>query len=502
MEIVVHLDGTRPRSVKAHRGALLAHVLRGGGLPLDLPCGGAGRCGRCRVQVRGAVSPPTPEEQAVLPPEELARGLRLACQTRVLGEVWAEAAPGGEMVIQGALGAEKSPAAAPRYAAWGLAADVGTTTLCMGLMGREGLVGEVTRKNPQTAFGADVITRIGHALQGGGADLAAPLQEALGQMAAELAARGGISPGAIDAAVITGNTAMLHLLTQSDPEALSHAPFEAERLFGEPVPSLIPGLAPGADCYLPRCISAFVGADTTMALLAGGVATGEETALLADIGTNGEIALWHKGALYCCSTAAGPAFEGAGISCGSYGVPGAVDKVWVQGGQLRCSAIGGGPGAGICGSGIVDALAAMLALGIIDETGAFRQGNRLELAPGVFVTAEDVRHIQLAKGALRAGMETLLEQVGVDKAQVRRFVIAGGFGSYLNLNSAAAIGLIPGELLPVAVCIGNGALAGAAMVLQNRSLAAAAEQLAKEATTIPLDANPVFMEHYMNHMLF
>lgn len=478
MKTLALIDG-KPCEVGA--GELLADVLRLHAIHADMPCAGKGLCRSCTVLVNG--------EQ------------RLACQTRVRE---------GDNIITGAsdfadiaVGTQQggSPKR-PMYARFGLSIDIGTTTLCAALFDDNNGMQSVARKNPQTAYGADVISRIERAMDGEGDALARCIREAIAEMAEELAQSRGICAKAIDAVVITGNTAMLTLLTGQDASPLSRAPFCAKRLFGEFISpdALGLALAPGAKVYLARCISAFVGGDITTATLASGILGKAETALLVDVGTNGELALWHGGELLCCSTAAGPAFEGAGISRGMYGVPGAIDRVWAENGGARYSTIGACAARGICGSGIADALAVMLALGIIDETGAFDQGESFALG-GVEITQADVRKIQLAKGSVRAGIETLLQSAGVEKGGARLY-IAGGFGSRLNLESAAAIGLIPDELKARAVILGNAAHTGASMLLRDSLLIDATEAFAKAARTVALDANPLFTENYMQYMMF
>lgn len=494
-------------AVSAKTGMTLSEVMaetvgKVGHAP-DLPCGGKGICLQCAVRATGELSQPSDAERSRFTRTELVDGRRLACQARVMGpaRVVLDMPEEFGQIFTGD-GAAVS-VSAPVYKNWGVAVDVGTTTLCARLCGPGGAVRSVARKNPQAMFGADVISRIGAALGGNGAKLAGSVRGAVSEMLAELSGTQGIGVSEIDGLVLTGNTTMLYLLTGHDPEPLSHAPFEADRVFGEFIPadSVCRGMAAGSRAYLPRCISAFVGADITAAVLASGMCRRDETALLVDAGTNGELALWHDGKLLCCSTAAGPAFEGGGITNGVYGVRGAIDRVWLEAGAFRYSTIGGTSPIGICGSGIVDATAALLETGMVDETGAFAVDGRIDLG-GIEVNARDVRAIQLAKGAVRAGIETLLQSAGVDNCQVSGLYISGGFGNYLNLQNAAAIGLIPPELLPRTRSIGNAALAGAEMLLKNGDLITEADSIASGARTVALDANPVFMDHYMRYMIF
>lgn len=480
--------------------------------PLDMQCGGAGTCRSCRVFVEGTLCPPTDVELAVFSQAELASGLRLACQARIVGDV--KILHLFEATITQILGDEVAYLLpqAPRYKKYGLAVDIGTTTLAACLFGTAVSGKVTTQKNPQTYLGSDVITRVERALAGEGEELAASVQGGIIAMAETLADDLGISLDDIDAYVLTGNTVMLYLLCGNDPTALSCAPFEADRLFGETLSATRLGL-PNGSVYLPRCISAFVGADMVTAILATGMCERTETTLMIDIGTNGEIALWDKRQLTCCSTAAGPAFEGAGIECGVYAVPGAIDKVWGE--EILCSTIDGRQPVGICGSGIIDAVACMLDSGVLDETGAIekdghalkkrlveRQGQTaFQLTENIVITAEDVRKIQLAKGAIRAGVEALLHHAGVSHSEVTQLYIAGGFGNFINLSSAARIGLIPPALLSVAAPVGNAALRGAAMLLQDVCLTPSVEKLVDSAQTLDLCANDAFREMYMEHMM-
>lgn len=495
----------KQESLEFSTGMLLSELLRMEGHSFELPCGGAGTCLRCRVRAEGALSQPTAEELRVFGEEELRQGWRLACRTRAIGDVRLTGKTVDRLEQIMADGDTPEFSLNPLHKHYGIAVDIGTTTMVARLYDASGPVGTVSVKNPQTLIGADVITRIEKALAGQEAELAASVRGAILELAQALALEKGISLRELEALVLTGNTAMLHLLTGESTEPLSHAPFEVKRLYGEhgSAATLLPELENTA-LYLPRCISAFVGADITTAILATGMCDRDETAVLMDIGTNGEIALWHKGVLHCTSTAAGPAFEGVGISMGVYGINGAVDKVWMDGGEARFTTIGGAAPVGICGSGIVDAIAVMLKSGVLDETGAFadEEQDEFAVAPGIMLTDRDIRMVQLAKGSVRAGLETLLHTAGVEKEQVSSLYIAGGFGNYLNLSNAAVIGLVPEELLPVAKAVGNAALTGASMILRNHAFAEETEAMADQAESVALDANPVFMDYYMQYMSF
>ncbi len=472
------------------------------------PCGGHGKCGKCRVTVAGEVSAPTEDEKRALTPTELASGVRLACRVRVLGDCSVTTVEQGreQILTRGVFPTSMGESVLhPAWSGYGVAIDVGTTTLAAGLYDSRGrLLSETSRLNPQSAWGADVISRMEAALGGNGRRMAQVTRRALDGMLSELVHAAAVDTADIQAAVITGNTVMLHLLTETDVEPLTHAPFAIRRLFGESLTARelgLTALSPRVPVYLPPCIAAFIGADTVTATLAAELCERNTTALLCDIGTNGEMVLWHQGALYACSAAAGPAFEGAGISMGMSGRRGAIDGVWVGDGGLHTHVIGETDPIGLCGSGLVDAVAALLDMGLLDGTG-YLEKDPAEIAAPVTVTQEDIRGVQLAKSAIHAGLRTLLHTAGLDCDGVDTLFVAGGFGSYLNVKNAGRIGLLPAELTHRVAVLGNAALTGAAMLLLREELRPACERLAKETRVVELATHPVFAGEYMERMRF
>ncbi len=478
------------------------------GLPhgsfVGLPCGGHGRCGKCRVHAQGALSPLSDAERRLLSREDIDSGIRLACCTAVEGDCSVELELRGDGQIRTA-GDMPDIRLKPAFRTYGFVLDIGTTTLAARLYDTSGkALSEGSGLNPQAGWGADVISRIEADLRGEGPKLTRAICTAVDDLVEELSAKAGISPKDIDGMVVTGNTVMLHLLTGTSTEPLSHAPFGVRRLFGETVTARdlgLTALAQETEVYLATCAAAFVGADLITAVLAGGLCDTPDTRLLADIGTNGEMALWHQGTLYCCSTAAGPAFEGAGISMGMGGSKGAVDRVAVEGGKLAAHVIGDAAAVGICGSGVVDAVACLLETEQLDETGYMEEESAVICGPVVF-TQNDVRMVQLAKSAIHAGIRTLLHTAGLDCGQVSALLIAGGFGSYLDIGNAAKIGLFPEEMLPCVRVVGNAALSGASMLLLNEDYRAVCESYAKGARLVELSSNPYFADEYMERMLF
>lgn len=498
--ITVKING---KEYKAEPGVCLGQLAAREGA-VAMICGGHGKCGKCRGTVSGAVSAPTGLEERILG-EELRNGVRLLCRTYAEGdcEVTTYTQTSAQIRGDGDLPPHEH---APSFSEYGVAADIGTTTVAVRLYGRDGsLLASESSLNPQRAFGGDVISRMEAALSGKADELAALIRDCLSALISRAANDAGIPPEKIDGAVIAGNTVMLYLLTLTDTELLTHAPFEAKRLFGETLTASklgITALPPDAEVYIPPCVSAFVGADTTSAVTSSGLAGKDGVSVLTDIGTNGETVLKYGGGMLACSTAAGPAFEGAGIEMGMGGSPGAIDRVKaLPDGTYSVHVIGDTEPEGVCGSGLVDALAAFIDTEAIDETG-FMEDDPVTLKAPVVITQNDVRAAQLAKSAIHAGIRTLLHTAGVSCGDVETLYIAGGFGSYLDVKNAGKIGLIPSELVPRVKVLGNASLSGASLMLLSLPVRRRCEETAKKIKLTSLAANPVFAEEYMERMMF
>lgn len=488
-------------TVQAECGQRLASLLQ-----MEFPCGGHGKCGKCKVIAEGNLSPMGDSERRHLSEEEILRGIRLACQAEVRGDcrVFFGREPEKKQIVT--EGKMPSFEPDPSFSQTGFAVDIGTTTLAARLYAANGaLLAEASALNPQSAWGADVISRIEAEMSGKGQIIAAATAKALDALIGELAKAGNIPVDRIDGGVITGNTVMLHLLTGTATEPLSRAPFQARELFGKLTTAGELGMAslrPGTEICLPPCVSAFVGADIVCALLSVELMKHTGPAMLADIGTNGEIVLWESGRLTACSTAAGPAFEGVGISAGMNACEGAVDRVEAEpDGGLRAHVIGGGPAKGICGSGLIDAVACLLENDTLDPSG-YLEEEPVQITPSVVLTQRDIRMVQLAKSAISSGMKTLLRLAGIPAKDISALYIAGGFGQYLSLENAGRIGLIPSELIRSAGAVGNAALSGASLLLLSKGLRVKAEALARQTSVIELSSNPVFAEEYMEGMIF
>lgn len=489
MSILTIHQGLQTSQISFDPPARLSDLLAQTNVAVAQPCGGRGVCGKCVVSLEGDVSVPNDAEALC--------GTRLSCQALILGDA-AVTLPVSLPLAQiaGGTAADRDPAS-PMSGCFGAAIDIGTTTLALLLYdlktGR--CIGSASMLNPQTSVAADVIGRIDAAMHGKTDSLRQQIEGALSSLMAAACAQAGIPPIHLDALVLTGNTTMLYLLTGRDPTSLSRAPFLADCLFGGETRCL------DRAAYLPDCLHAFVGADTTCAILAAGMTDRSETALLCDVGTNGELALWHHGQLYIASTAAGPAFEGAGISCGCSSVPGAIDRVDVQHGQVACRTIGNSQAVGVCGSGLVDAIAVMLEREAIDETG-YLEDDVFPLRDGISLNQADIRAVQLAKAATHAGIISLLHAARCSPDDVSSVYLAGGFGSHLNLRSAVRIGLIPAALAEKVQVIGNAALDGAAILLMDTSARQKIHALRQLCQHVRLDGNPEFSERYIEAMMF
>ena len=471
-EIKIKFSGT-----PVLRDAMALH-----GVGVFSPCGGKGSCGKCRVDVFGAVSEPNEKEKTL--------GYRLACQTRLLGD--ATVTVGDGLEIFGHIETDmqrrrKKNADWENYAA---AVDLGTTTVVLKLFGSDGAcIAEERGMNPQRAVASDVLGRIDVAVRGSGEMLQRLIADCVRELLLDACEKAGVAVHEVERLVITGNTAMMYLLTNRDPVSIARAPFESETLFGEWV---------GGNTLLAPCMNAFVGGDITCAVLASGMCERDGISLLCDIGTNGEIALWKNRTLYVTSAAAGPAFEGGEISCGCGNIPGAVDSVYVENGAVIAHTVCNKAASGICGSGIIDAVSAFLSLGMIDKSGyAVRELEIGANGGSVVLTQDDVRALQLAKAAINAAIETLLAHTGTDVSDVERFYIAGGFGNRISLENAARIGLFSESLVKNAVFIANAALSGACDMLFDCERIECGRRIAKEAVHVELGGSEEFYKRFI-----
>ena len=385
--------------------------------------------------------------------------------------------------------------------------DLGTTTIAGYLI--DGASGRTLAargvQNPQVKYGADVIARADYALRHGVDALSDCVREAVNALIADLCAEAGESAARVCAVSLAGNTAMHHLFLGISPDSLVRAPYNptvsealslSARDFGLDVHAQ-------ARLYALPVIGGFVGADTVACLLSGDWMHCGKLTLLIDIGTNGELVLGDGRRRIACSTAAGPALEGAKIACGMRAAEGAIDRVWLEDGELCWHVIGGAQARGICGSGLIDLVAALLKTGAIDGGGRLAAGERFELkGTGVFLTQKDVREVQLAKAAIAAGIRLLAEARGVGLSQIQEVDIAGAFGNCIAPESACAIGLIPAGLLDRIAMVGNAAGRGARLALTDAALWREAQALARETEFLELANLPAFQDEFVDQLAF
>lgn len=415
---------------------------------------------------------------------------------------------------------------------YGMAFDIGTTTIAGFLMdlytGEE--LSVASTLNPQTQFGADVISRIGYANENpdGLANLHRVVTKAINGLIGEAAAKAGISRQDIYAVTVVGNTCMHHLFLGINPRDVALAPYVpviSEKM--EVDPELLQlEINPAGKVFVLPNVAGFVGADTIGVLLATELDESEDIKLVVDIGTNGEMALGNKDRILACSTAAGPAFEGAQITCGMRGASGAIDHLTVSE-DLEYTVIDDVEPIGICGSALLDAVAVLVESGMLDERGRLKKpedithpiGKKLKhrlieyngtpaflLAEAngrqIVVTQKDIRELQLAKGAIAAGIRILMKNYGIDTDEIKEVQLAGAFGNYLNPHSACVIGLIPAELEDRITMVGNAAGAGAKLALLSSSEYERAARAARNVEFIELGSDPAFTSTFARTMMF
>jgi len=574
-------------------GITLLEAARELGVGLSALCGGVGVCGSCRVvappESLAALSAPTATEMQELGAEELARGVRLACQARVLADahilvppqsltasqrtqvegrqtpvaldpplqvidVALEPASLEDLRSDGARlrdglgrplrfdlevlrvappqlrgwdwraravlrGDEVAALLAPQTPALGLAVDLGTTKLAGYLLNLESgeTLATAGAMNPQLAYGEDVMARIAYALQepDGTQRLQQAAAEGIGDLIDRLCAEAAAQPAQVVEAVVVGNTAMHHLFLGLPTAPLGLAPYVAVE--SDPIEvrarEVGLGLAAGAAVHLLPNIAGFVGADHVAALLAARLDEATAPTLLLDIGTNTEICLAANGRLLSCSTASGPAFEGAHIRFGMRAAPGAIERVRLIDNQVLWETVEGQPPVGICGSGILDAVAQLRQAGVIDRRGKMAPVGRVQqgehgpefvlvsaqdsgLGREITISRQDVGEIQLAKAAMATGWQLLLEETGVREPELDRVVVAGAFGTYIDVEQAILIGMLPDIPQDRFDQVGNVAGTGARMALVSRAERERAACIARRVEYIEMTVHPDFQSRF------
>ena len=396
--------------------------------------------------------------------------------------------------------------------------DIGTTTIAGYLLDSEDgrMLAVESRMNPQAQYGADVIMRANYALEHGTDVLSRCIREAVNEMLGVLAGDAGISREDIFQVCIVGNTCMHHLFLGISPASLVHAPYTpavSERLvlnagdYGLDVQRK-------AELIMLPDIAGYVGADTCGCLLALRQDQKDEISLMIDIGTNGEMVLGNRNRLVTCSTAAGPAFEGAKIECGMRGAAGAVDHVKYENGKWDYTTVGNQPAVGLCGSGLIDLVAGLLDAGMLDENGALSSGQEKQgvfmLVPleqagnerGVYLTQKDIGEVQLAKAAIAAGIQMRMKRLGITEEEICSVYIAGAFGNYMDPVSAGKIGLLPAALVKKVKPVGNAAGEGAKIALVNEREMLEMDELVGKIDFVELAASGDFQDYFIDELGF
>ena len=518
-------------------GETVGELLLRQGIYIDQPCGGTGLCGKCRVILSGTIPEPTSKEKKIFSEEELSSGFRLACQAKASGgmEVTIPAQDSQSIkVLDTFENSNNTYTASHGDDGSGIAVDIGTTTIVVYLvnLGTGMTLAATSAINPQTSFGADVISRISYI--GDDPDKLSQLQRAvtkrINSLIKEVFSKTGRKPSAKDSMAVAGNTTMEHIFAGVSPESIGRSPFEPQFYDSLELEASELGInaEKGVKVKLLPNIYGFVGGDIVSGIIYTGMHKSKELSLLVDIGTNNEMVLGNNDFMLCCSAAAGPALEGAKIKMGMRAAPGAIDSVKKNGRGISITTIGDMPPVGICGSGLVDAISELLKAGVITQSGRFADKEALEehlssrfkgnkgkdlsfiLAaegeygnnPEVGITQKDIREIQLAKGAIAAGAQILLDVAGKKLDQIKNVYLAGAFGNYIDIENAVRISILPDVPRERIHPVGNSAGAGACLMLKDPSLWDTAAHIIKRAEHIELANHKDFQEIFVASMTF
>ncbi len=512
------------RRVVAGPGETLLEAARRHGVRIVSACGGRGICRSCAVRIEGAVPLPNDGDEETFDAAELAAGWRRACRLVPLGSCTVHV-PARTAAVAVARGQEGGAATVPiedpvggaADAPWGLAVDLGTTNIAAALidMTTGAVLATAAKENPQGAFGADIVSRMAQVL--GDPRRADELQHVVVAALAEIASHvTGGAAGRIGAVAVVGNTVMHHLLLHHSIEPLAHAPYRPVTLEPADVAAASIGLrlAPGARLWAGPNVAGFIGSDHVAALMDVFEAPPAGRFMLVDIGTNTEISLVAEGRTTAVSCASGPAFEGWTLTCGMRAAPGAVERVRIEGDDVRLETIEGERPIGLCGSGVVSLIAELRRAGALNARGALQaahprvrvRGGEREFTlldhdgaaalPLVFAQ-DDVRAIQLAKAAIRAGVDLLLVENGLTEKDLDAIVIAGAFGRFLSVDDLVTIGMLPDVDRARVTQVGNSAGAGVRRLLVCRAARARATKLAREVRYLELAQRPDFQKTFL-----
>ncbi|MHB8130563.1 MAG: ASKHA domain-containing protein [Mobilitalea sp.] len=499
-------------------------------------CGGRGTCGKCKIQVIIGRLDSTIQDRKIFTEEELQGGYRLSCKAFPCEDLTIKLLSrdevGMEVVTENRINLSDHKANIEgKTDNYVIGIDLGTTTLAVSLVNiaSKDIIRTYSTINPQKAYGADVISRMKVSIEGKGDQLRYSVQKCLIEAILSVLRESGIEISNIEKIAIAGNTTMGHLLMGYSCETLGVFPFtpvnidtievDFQDIFSVELfknnSLLEDSNIKNADLYqlqkvpvviLPG-ISTFVGGDIVAGLSVCGFDAAKKPCLLIDLGTNGEMALGNKEHILVTSTAAGPAFEGGNISCGVGSIPGAISHIIINGEEIIYETIGNKPPVGICGTGVVELVSELFKANLIDETGLlvdeyFHKGFPITEMHNIVFTQKDIREFQLAKAAVRAGIEVLIKSYGITLQQIDKVYLAGGFGYKIDVEKAIHIGLIPEELRGKILVIGNSSLAGAMGYLTEQNSKEKVERIISISKEIHLSNDDDFYDLYLKHMSF
>ena len=514
------------RQIYCEDGSNLMQVLHNAGEYIESPCGGGGTCGKCKVKIIGDnVSDITKTETEILTAEEKESGVRLACMTFVTGDIivhMPEKEKGSKVLNEGYVPEFEKD----KRSGYGAAVDIGTTTVALSLVNLETgeEVSSSSQINAQRRFGSDVLTRITYEYENGEKGIA-ELQKALGgqldDMLKEACDKADVNIQEVAEIVVAANCTMTHMLLGTDARPLGKSPYTP--VFIEPQErkySEIGGkYCKGAKLYCLPQVSAYIGADIVAGAHVCNMANEKGNLLFIDIGTNGEIVLATEGRLFSCSCAAGPALEGANISCGMRAAEGAVEDIIITDEKTELKVIGDTKLVGICGSGILAAVRELLKNGFIKPSGVFikksdsgkgsdkrliLQGTKraFMLSDNITITQDDIRQVQLAKGAILSGFTALLKKAGLEMNQLDKVLVAGQFGAHLPAESLTGVGILPPDVKDRIVYVGNSSKTGAYMALMSQKERTEMEKLAQKMEYMELAETENYENLFAGCMIF
>lgn len=542
------------KTITVAEGLSILEAARLAGVILDSPCDGSGTCGKCWVKATPVTALAFERgSQDALTEEEQKAGWVLACQSKITAdltveiesnaddglkilshgqEARVEIRPWIRKVFQDDLATTQvfaggellttEPGDTTQFS-YGLSIDIGTTTLVTALIdlrdGRE--LAAASSLNPQAHYAQDVLSRIKLGSQPDGLrTLHQELIRELNRQIAEVTASAAVIPRHVYEAVFSGNTTMLHLAANADPASLGKYPYTPQLRGGSHILAADIGLAisPHGRVYLPPIMSAYVGADITSGILATKLSEKSGVVLFVDIGTNGEMVLAVNGALTATSTAAGPAFEGMNIACGMRASQGAVERVTLADGKVSLSTIASADPIGLCGSGLLDAVGELAEHRGVDRNGRFQttaaswpwkgQWDHLDgkpifrIAGPVYLSQKDVRQVQLAKAAVRAGIELMLKANNLTPERVDRVLIAGSFGFHLKTESLINLGLLPREFHNRVDFVGNTSKSGGKAFLLDHRTRDEMRDLTQKVRVLELANDPAFEKTFIQSLSF